>query len=372
MNSILLFGLIVVIIFILVIIGCYIYFRHSIITSISLIITNMAGLCSFLSFVIATEGFKTLTWALPVVILLTGINYLIMIRNYSKPLQLLKKEISEKLSKGNLNFQFDNSLLIKKNEYGDIAQSLENMRYELFKIVNEVNEISSKIRISAEQQSQTAVYISSGASEQAASTEEISSTIEELTSSNHQNADNAKSTALLSQSVYTAMEELNRSSLKNLNSISDIINKIRVVNDISFQTNILSLNASVEAARAGEAGSGFLVIAHEIRSLADISKNAANEIHQLSGNTLKETSETVQNIGVYLDALKQTSDLISQISAVTEEQTIGTDQMNVAIQQLNQIAQQNSATSEELAASYEELNDQAKKLSKTMTFFKIN
>jgi len=324
-----------------------------------------------LSFIIASKGFQHLYWAVPVVGIMAAFNFITLFRLYSRPVTMLTKDIVNKLANGDLNFEFEDVLLNKKNEYGEITKALEHMKSRIFKIVNEVHFISTKIDLSAQQQSQTAVYISSGASEQAASTEEISSTIEELTASNHQNAENAKSTSLLSQSVYAAMEELSSSSKKNLESIANIINKIKVVNDISFQTNILSLNASVEAARAGEAGRGFLVIAHEIRSLADISKNAANEIHKLSDNTLKETTETVKNIEIYLNELKQTNDLIEQISNATEEQEVGTDQINVAIQQLNQIAQQNSASSEELAACYEELNDQAKKLSKTMRFFKL-
>jgi len=370
MNSILLFGLTVILIVIGVIIVCYIFFRRSIVTSITLIITNMSCLTAFLSYIVATKGFGHLYWAVPVVGIFTVFNFWALMRFYSRPLKILTNEVVNKMSNGDFHFQFDGSLLQKRDEYGEITRALDLMKNEIFNIVDEVNVITSRIDISAQQQSQTALYISSGASEQAASTEEISSTLEELTASNHQNADNAKSTALLSQSVFTAMEELSNSAKNNLQSLTNIINKIKVVNDISFQTNILSLNASVEAARAGEAGRGFLVIAHEIRSLADVSKNAANEIRSLSDDTLKSNAETVKNIDIYLEALNQTNDLIEQISTATEEQNIGTEQINVAVQQLNQIAQQNSATSEELAASYEELNEQAKRLSTTMRFFK--
>jgi len=350
MNSILLFGLTVILIVIGVIIVCYIFFRRSIVTSITLIITNMSCLTAFLSYIVATKGFGHLYWAVPVVGIFTVFNFWALMRFYSRPLKILTNEVVNKMSNGDFHFQFDGSLLQKRDEYGEITRALDLMKNEIFNIVDEVNVITSRIDISAQQQSQTALYISSGASEQAASTEEISSTLEELTASNHQNADNAKSTALLSQSVFTAMEELSNSAKNNLQSLTNIINKIKVVNDISFQTNILSLNAS--------------------RSLADVSKNAANEIRSLSDDTLKSNAETVKNIDIYLEALNQTNDLIEQISTATEEQNIGTEQINVAVQQLNQIAQQNSATSEELAASYEELNEQAKRLSTTMRFFK--
>jgi methyl-accepting chemotaxis protein len=372
MNSILVFAIMVVLIIIVVLIVCILFYRRSIVSGITLIITNMSCLTAFLSYIIASKGLSHLYWAVPVVLLFAAFNFWALTRFFSNPVKMLTKNIVDKLALGKIDFHFEEDLLNKKNEYGEIAKALEQMKENIFSIVDEVNDITEKIKISADQQSQTAVYISSGASEQAASTEEISSTIEELTAANHQNAENAKSTSLLSQSVFTAMEELSNSSKKNLESITNIINKIKIVNDISFQTNILSLNASVEAARAGEAGSGFLVIAHEIRSLADLSKNAANEIHKLSDNTMKETRDTVKNIDIYLEAVKQTTELIEQISSATEEQTIGTDQINVAIQQLNQIAQQNSATSEELAASYEELNDQARNLSKKMRYFKMN
>ena len=152
----------------------------------------------------------------------------------------------------------------------------------------------------------------------------------------------------------------------------NIAEKIGIVNDIAFQTNILALNAAVEAARAGEQGKGFAVVAAEVRKLAERSKVAADEIVSLSAKSVKITEDAAALMGTLMPEIERTAKLVQEIAAASLEQSGGADQVNSAIQQLNQVTQQNAAASEEMATSAEELNSQADQLRELVNFFKVD
>jgi methyl-accepting chemotaxis protein len=172
--------------------------------------------------------------------------------------------------------------------------------------------------------------------------------------------------------VVSTMDQINASSKK----IADIIG---VIDGIAFQTNILALNAAVEAARAGEQGRGFAVVASEVRSLAQRSAEAAREIKGLIGQSVDKVeagSRLVQDAGSTMDeivvSVKRVTDMISEISAASGEQSQGIGQVNVAVSQLDQMTQQNAALVEESAAAAESLKDQALRLSGIIGTFRLS
>ena len=259
------------------------------------------------------------------------------------------------------------------DELGDVAASFEIMRQRVHKVLLEINQGADQVAAGARNVSDASVALSQGASQQAASVEQLSASIAEIasqTASNAQNAEKAndltvgtKEKAQLGneemQEMLSAMEEINASSA----NISKII---KVIDEIAFQTNILALNAAVEAARAGQHGKGFAVVAEEVRNLAARSAKAAKETTDMIEGSMEKVEtgreiahKTAEALNAIVGDVSSVADIVANIAKASNEQKLALEQINQGVQQVSQVVQANSSTSEEAATASQNLNQQA-------------
>ncbi len=296
---------------------------------------------------------------------------------------------------------------------------MKNVSKSIDQVISHLTDNSNQVTSAAHQIAQSSEELSQAATEQSASLEETSASIEEMNSMVQKNADNAKKTSGIAensksnagkgkevvQEMIAAIHEINKSnehiqesvdeSNKKIAEIVDVIteigNKTKVINDIVFQTKLLSFNASVEAARAGEHGKGFAVVAEEVGNLAAMSGNAAKEISTMLDDSIlkvqgivNETKTKVEQLikegkakvdrgtniaqecGNVLDEIVMNIGNVNQmseeISVACQEQAQGVNEITKAMAQLDQVTQTNAATSEEAAQAAEELSAQAESL----------
>ena len=341
-------------------------FKKSIMFTFSSIMVGLEYLTSFAYFYAGQSGIKTVFWVLPTVFGIGTVLFLYVDKLLRKPLEKSISQVKE-LSEGNLMIKTEQTT--SKNELGILSNSLFVLVDKLLTIIGDVANNADNLVGASTQVSSASEQLSQGASEQASSIEEVSSTMEQISANIQQNTDNAQQTEKVSSEANSSISEVAEKSSNVVDANKSIAEKITIINDIAFQTNILALNAAVEAARAGEHGKGFAVVAAEVRKLAENSKKAAEEIVGLSQTGLKIAEEAGAVMVDTIPKIENTSKLVQEISAASIEQNNGAGQVNSAIQQLNNVTQQNAASSEELATSAEELASQAEQLKEVISFF---
>lgn len=294
------------------------------------------------------------------------------IGSLSKSFQEMKVSLNQIVEKAKAVSAGDLTVsLEKRSDKDELMRALNTMVEKVADMISQFQMATDQIAQVSYEISSGAQQLSQGASQQASSAEEISSSMEQMASNIQQNSENAMQTEKIATMATDNIRQGNESATNSAQSMKDIADKISIISEIAFQTNILALNAAVEAARAGEHGRGFAVVAAEVRKLAERSKVAADEIIKVSKDGVEIASHAGKQLKEVVPEIEKTTRLIQEISAASLEQNSGADQINSAIQELNQVTQQNASASEELATSSEELSNQCDQLRDLMQFFKL-
>lgn len=288
-------------------------------------------------------------------------------RSITKPLNNLVV-VTNQVSQGEMSVEIN---VTGRDEIADVMAGMQNMVEQLREVASEINASTENISSASIQVSSTAQSLSSASSEQAASVEETSAALEEMESSISQTAENSKITDQIAADVSVKAEEGGKAVNDTVNAMREIADRITVIEDIAYKTNLLALNAAIEAARAGEHGKGFAVVADEVRKLAERSQTAAQEISSTADNSVKVAEKAGKMIEEIVPDIQKTAELVREISATSDEQSMGIGQMSMSINQVDNASQQNAASSEELAATAEEMSNQAQRLKVTIGFFRL-
>ncbi|MGC8803670.1 MAG: methyl-accepting chemotaxis protein [Bacteroidales bacterium] len=305
--------------------------------------------------------------SIAVVVLLSLLIIFLFNHFISHRIKFIFKGLQE-VKNGNLSTSIP---VYSQDELGQMANSINELTGVIREIVQNIHEETHRMRSSSSELTNSSQYMSEDANQLAAIAEEVASSMEEMVTNIQLNSQNAGETEKIAKIAAQEMVEVGKYSSESLNYIQEIAQKISIINDIAFQTNLLSLNAAVEAARAGEAGKGFSVVAAEVKKLADRSRVAADDIHRLSKTCVIQTEKSVESVRTLEPEIMKTVQLVQEISMASKEQNLGAEQVNVALQQLNQITQKNSTNSLSIANKAKDLEEQANKLSKIVSYFKF-
>lgn len=291
-------------------------------------------------------------------------------------------KIMMNLSEGNLVFELETEF---RGDFISIQDSIMKFRDELKRLVTSITDASEHVASSSNQVSSGAQELAQGSTEQAASMDDMTEIVVDISNQIQMNAESAQTVNNQMHMNSEALNECNEQMkyliqvMEKINTDSNKIQNItKLMNDIAFQTNILALNAAVEAARAGSAGKGFAVVADEVRNLAGKSSEASEEITQLISNStasIKEGSEAsqiaTQSLEKVLEEAQVITKMMDQIEVASNQQAEAIKKVDQNIGQIASVVQANSATAEESAAASQELSNQAMMLKEYIRVFKI-
>ena len=303
------------------------------------------------------------------------------IKDFSAYIKDIERFLSE-LSDGNLNVTSD---LEYHGDYKKIREALTKIRGNLQTTISGIKEVSEQVASGSDALSTSAQLLAHNTSKEASTLEEISSMTNDIQTNVGKNADaTIEASEVLKNIVATVetgsakMTEMKESMDEIQRSSEEIEKIVKMIDDIAFQTNILSLNAAVEAARAGAAGKGFAVVADEVRNLAAKSAEAAKNTMQLvemSSRSVKVggelTNETDESLKAIHSSIGQFADLMDGITEASKEQEGAIKQITLGIEQLANAVQSNSATAQQSAASTNELNRLAGTLKDEVEHFNV-
>jgi methyl-accepting chemotaxis protein len=275
-------------------------------------------------------------------------------------------DVAGNIANGNLSVRVE-----PRSEEDNFGHAFVAMLNKLSQVMGEVRAGAVALYSAAGQVSASSQNLSQCASEQAAFVEETTSSLEQMSASITQNAENGRYLEDMAVKGANDARESGKTVVETADAMKVISEKISIIEEIAYQTNLLALNAAIEAARAGEHGRGFNVVATEVRKLAERSQSAAKEINKLASSSVKVSERAGHLLEDLIPSINKTADLVQEVTAASNEQASGVAQINKAMIHVDHVTQRNAAAAEQLASTSEEMAAQAGALQDIIAFFRV-
>lgn len=314
--------------------------------------------------------------------------FAVIVRAVNKTAADLKNIVSDisammtKMAKGDLDVE---SIETYNGDFAEMSRAVNLIAGSFNEVIGKINAAAAEVDTNAREVSRVGKALSEGASIQSGSIEKLTTSVTEISLQTNRNAKNAEKASVIAKKAKEEAVKGNERMLGMLKSINEIsiasanISKIvKVIDDIAFQTKILSLNAAVEAARAGASGKGFSVVAAEVGNLAQRSARAANETTALIESTsetvktgIKTANETARSLDSIVEHADKVSAIVDGIAQESAKQAVGISGIENGIGRVSDVVRSNSRTSRESASASEKLTDQSKDLKIMIEKFKL-
>lgn len=342
-------------------------FGRSIMVTIGSWVAVLVFTSAEMYYIIGKFGLVHLAWALPVMFIMGTSIFVYFDLRIKRPLVRAISSITD-FSEGRIAVEYHEKKEPKK-EVGLLYNAVLKLRKNLKSIVGEVKGSSGLLNDIGGRLASESKVLNLGSNKQASSVQEISATIQEFEMSIEQSKSDAGIASEVTKSAYDKIKVVSENASKSVDINKIIAEKLKIINDIAVQTNILALNAAVEASNAGESGKGFAVVAGEVRKLAEISKNAANDINELTSQSFHIAENAHDVIKDVLDKIENATNLAKGIYNAGIEQKSGIVQINHAIHLLDSVAHNNASSSDLVANNSSIIKEHSDILNSQISFF---
>lgn len=278
-------------------------------------------------------------------------------------------EFADELAAGRLDAQISTS---RKDEIGRLTEALAEMGRRLGDAIRRVRGVAQGVTEDSRAVSEASTALRRDSQEQAASVEEVSASIEQMLAGIQSNSHSAQRTETIVEQAASDAEASHEQLERSTNALAEISQRVALVREIARQTDMLALNAAIEAARAGTHGKGFAVVATEVRRLAERSGTAAREITELAETSVREARAAQGSLAEMVPQVRQSADLVREVSAASREQATGAEQIQSAVESLSRGIEGTSRNAEDGARIAHQLEHGASELESSVAYFQTD
>ena len=318
----------------------------------------------------------TLTfWVLLLTTLVSMVVLLIAIRHITtkvviRPLEAISR-FSNDFAHGKL-YSTETRNINSNDELGMVCKNIEEMQQKLVSAVSGIHDTTNDLSRCSHNVIDTVQSVDCDAQVQNIAVENIANSVEQVNVSIRLNSEDATRTHVNSKEIAEDIVSVSKATADTYDCMRRIVEKVKVINDITSHTDLLAINASVEASRAGDHGSGFAVVAAEIRKLSELCHRASTEINRLSEVSLAATTQTVDLVDSISPKIHDNAIMVSRISEACSKQLHFTGAISNAVQQLSEISQNNTVSADKLTVAANVLVNDVEKLNKLVDFFRLD